>query len=53
MVLSTLIAYLLVYAALMLAYMWVITYMARKAAKGESLGPDPRAQGAAAMVAAE
>jgi cytochrome bd ubiquinol oxidase subunit I len=53
MVLSTLIAYLVVYAALMLAYMGVITYMARKAAKGESLGPDPRAQGAAAMVAAE
>ncbi|MFM2389304.1 MAG: hypothetical protein RLZZ437_859 [Pseudomonadota bacterium] len=53
MVLSTLIAYLVVYAALMLAYMGVITYMARKAAKGESLGPDPRTQGAAAMVAAE
>ena len=53
MVMSTLIAYLLVYAGLMLAYMWVITYMARKAAKGESLGPDPRAQGAAAMVPAE
>jgi cytochrome bd ubiquinol oxidase subunit I len=53
MVLSTLIAYLVVYAALMLAYMGVITYMARKAAKGESLPPDPRSQGAVAMVAAE
>jgi cytochrome bd ubiquinol oxidase subunit I len=42
MVLSTLIAYLVVYAALMLAYMGVITYMARKAAKGETLPPDPR-----------
>jgi cytochrome bd ubiquinol oxidase subunit I len=42
MVLTTLIAYLLVYAALMMAYMWVITYMARKAAKGEKLSPDPR-----------
>jgi cytochrome d ubiquinol oxidase subunit I len=42
MVLTTLIAYLLVYAALMLAYMWVITYMARKAARGEKLGADPR-----------
>jgi cytochrome bd ubiquinol oxidase subunit I len=44
MVLTTLIAYLLVYAALMLAYMWVITYLARKAAKGEPLPPDPRTQ---------
>jgi cytochrome bd ubiquinol oxidase subunit I len=52
MVLTTLIAYLLVYAGLMVAYMGVITYMARKAAKGEGLGPDPRAIGAA-MVAAE
>ncbi|MGL5012131.1 MAG: cytochrome ubiquinol oxidase subunit I, partial [Paracoccaceae bacterium] len=42
MVLTTLIAYLVVYAALMLAYMGVITYMARKAAKGETLPPDPR-----------
>ncbi len=44
MVLSTLIAYLLVYAGLMLAYMWVITYLARKAARGEKLPPDPRIQ---------
>jgi cytochrome bd ubiquinol oxidase subunit I len=42
MVLTTLIAYLVVYAALMLAYMGVITYLARKAAKGENLPPDPR-----------
>jgi cytochrome bd ubiquinol oxidase subunit I len=44
MVLTTLIAYLVVYAALMLAYMGVITYLARKAAKGEPLPPDPRIQ---------
>jgi cytochrome bd ubiquinol oxidase subunit I len=44
MVLSTLVAYLLVYAGLMLAYMWVITHLARKAAKGEALPPDPRIQ---------
>jgi cytochrome d ubiquinol oxidase subunit I len=40
MVLTTLIAYLLVYLALMLAYMGVITYLAHKAAKGQTLGPD-------------
>jgi cytochrome bd ubiquinol oxidase subunit I len=45
MVLTTLIAYLVVYAALMFAYMGVITYMARKAAKGENLPPDPRGRG--------
>jgi cytochrome bd ubiquinol oxidase subunit I len=45
MVLTTLIAYLMVYAALMLAYMGVITYLARKAAKGEAMPPDPRRQG--------
>ena len=43
MVLTTLIAYLLVYLALMLSYMGVITYLAHKAAKGEALPPDPRA----------
>jgi cytochrome bd ubiquinol oxidase subunit I len=37
MVLSTLIAYLAVYGALLLAYMWVITYLATKAAKGEPI----------------
>lgn len=42
MVLTTLIAYLLVYGALMLAYMGVITHLAHKAAKGEKLPPDPR-----------
>ncbi len=41
MVLSSLIAYLAVYGALMLAYMWVITYLATKAAKGEPI-PDMR-----------
>jgi cytochrome bd ubiquinol oxidase subunit I len=41
MVLSTLIAYLVVYAALMLAYMAVITYLATKAAKGDRI-PDRR-----------
>jgi cytochrome d ubiquinol oxidase subunit I len=43
MVLTTLIAYVLVYVALMIAYMWVITHLAYKAAKGEPLPPDPRA----------
>ncbi len=37
MVLSTLIGYLVVYAILILAYIGVITYLARKAAKGEPL----------------
>jgi cytochrome bd ubiquinol oxidase subunit I len=54
MVLTTLIAYLIVYAALMLAYMGVITYMARKAARGEPMPLDPRVEGARAqMIAAE
>lgn len=38
MVLSTLIAYLVVYAVLLFAYVFVIFYLARKAAKGESIG---------------
>ncbi|WP_333713059.1 cytochrome ubiquinol oxidase subunit I [Yoonia sp.] len=38
MVLSTLIAYLLVYAALLAAYIFVIFYLARKASKGEAIG---------------
>jgi cytochrome d ubiquinol oxidase subunit I len=50
MVLSTLILYLAVYLALMLAYMGVITWMALKAAKGEALPRDERAKGAAAMA---
>ena len=37
MVMSTLIAYLLVYAALLAAYIFVIFYLARKASKGESI----------------
>ena len=37
MVLGTLIAYLAIYAALIVAYMSVITYLARKASKGEPL----------------
>jgi cytochrome bd ubiquinol oxidase subunit I len=42
MVLTTLISYLLVYLALMIAYMAVITLMARKAAKGEAPPPDAK-----------
>jgi cytochrome bd ubiquinol oxidase subunit I len=39
MVLSTLIGYLAVYATLLGAYVLVIFYLARKASRGESLGP--------------
>ena len=39
MVLGTLIGYLSVYAALLGAYILVIFYLARKASRGESLGP--------------
>lgn len=39
MVLGTLIGYLVVYAALIFAYMAVITYLARKATRGEELSP--------------
>jgi cytochrome d ubiquinol oxidase subunit I len=39
LVLSTLIAYLSIYALLMFAYISVLFYLARKAAKGEDLGP--------------
>jgi cytochrome bd ubiquinol oxidase subunit I len=42
MVLTTLISYLLVYAALMVAYMGVITHLAHKAAKGEAPLPDAK-----------
>ncbi|MFT6073098.1 MAG: cytochrome d ubiquinol oxidase subunit I [Yoonia sp.] len=38
LVLSTLIAYLIVYAALLSAYIFVIFYLARKAARGEEIG---------------
>ena len=37
MVLSTLIGYLVIYAALIIAYIGVITYLARKASRGEPL----------------
>ena len=47
LVLSTLIAYLAVYAALLLAYIFVIFYLARKTARGEDIGtriaPSPAA----------
>ena len=54
MVLGTLITYLAVYAALLAAYIGVIFYLARKAAKGEPIGPE-RLEGdaVAAAVAAE
>jgi cytochrome d ubiquinol oxidase subunit I len=42
MVLTTLVAYLAVYAALILAYMGVLTYLAAKAARGERPGDRPR-----------
>jgi len=38
LVLSTLIAYLVVYAALLSAYIFVIFYLARKSARGEDIG---------------
>ncbi len=47
MVLSTLIAYLVVYAILLGAYITVIFYLARKASRGEPL-PNPRRAGEAA-----
>ena len=50
MVLTTLVIYLAVYAALILAYMGVITYMARKAARGEPLPKDERVKGGEAMA---
>ncbi len=53
MVLTTLVAYLLVYAALMLAYMWVITHLAHKAAKGDTPPPDPKNAPEASLMPAE
>ncbi|MEL7211880.1 MAG: cytochrome ubiquinol oxidase subunit I [Pseudomonadota bacterium] len=54
MVASTLIAYLVIYAALMVAYISAIFYMARKAAKGESIKPRvPSSGGAAVSIPAE
>jgi cytochrome d ubiquinol oxidase subunit I len=42
MVLGTLIAYLVVYGILLAAYVGAIFYLARKAARGETLPPEPR-----------
>jgi cytochrome d ubiquinol oxidase subunit I len=54
LVASTLIAYLVVYATLILAYISVLFYLAGKAAKGEPIRPRaPVAQQAPAMVAGE
>jgi cytochrome bd ubiquinol oxidase subunit I len=50
MVLTTLVIYLVVYAALILSYMGVITYMAFKAAKGDPLPKDERSKGGQAMA---
>ena len=54
LVASTLIAYLVIYVALMFAYIGAIFYMARKAAKGESIKPRvPSSGGAAISIPAE
>lgn len=54
MVASTLIVYLAIYAALLAAYIGVLFYLARKAAKGEPFDPRlPRAPEAQVTVAAE
>ena len=54
MVASTLIAYLVIYAALLFAYIGVLFYLARKAAKGEPIKPRvPVSQEASVTVAAE
>jgi cytochrome d ubiquinol oxidase subunit I len=54
MVASTLIVYLAIYAALLAAYIGVLFYLARKAAKGEPLGTRiPAAPEAQVTVAAE
>ncbi|MBM2321747.1 MULTISPECIES: cytochrome ubiquinol oxidase subunit I [Marivita] len=54
MVASTLIVYLAIYAALLAAYVGVLFYLARKAAKGEPLGSRvPSASEAQVTVAAE
>ena len=49
LVASTLIAYLVIYAALMVAYISAIFYMARKAARGEAIKPRVPSSGGAAM----
>ncbi|WP_424971271.1 cytochrome ubiquinol oxidase subunit I [Dinoroseobacter sp. S76] len=52
MVLSTLIAYLAIYAALIFCYISVLTYLANKAAKGDGGGLlEPRGAGAATVRA--
>ncbi|MEO1641041.1 MAG: cytochrome ubiquinol oxidase subunit I [Pseudomonadota bacterium] len=51
MVLSTLIAYLVVYAALLFAYIFVIFYLARKTAQGENIGTSVAPSPAAAAKA--
>ena len=54
LVASTLIAYLTIYALLLFAYISVIFYLARKAAKGERIGPRvPQSGAAPVQVAAE
>ena len=54
MVLTTLIAYLAIYAALIFAYVTVLFYLARKAAKGEAIGArTAQSPAALATVAAE
>ena len=50
MVLSTLIAYLTIYALLILAYVGVLFYLAGKAAKGENLNPITPLSGAAEVA---
>ena len=47
MVMSTLLAYLLVYAVLIVAYIGVLFYLARKSAQGGREAPAPRRSGAA------
>ncbi|MEM8951120.1 MAG: cytochrome ubiquinol oxidase subunit I [Pseudomonadota bacterium] len=55
MVMTTLIAYLLLYAALIVVYVSVVFYLARKAARGETVLPDQPRSGAASadLVPAE
>jgi len=50
MVLSTLMVYLAIYAALTLAYVTVLFYLARKAARGEGLGALTPSSGAAEVA---
>ncbi|WP_195819835.1 cytochrome ubiquinol oxidase subunit I [Roseobacter sp. MH60115] len=52
MVLSTLIGYLVIYAVLIVAYIGVITYLARKASRGEPLSSRVYPRGGEAEVAA-